>query len=50
MTVGLSAFAACRLWRGLSVRVVYDHGLTNMVEVGESITAQGAYLLLEYRL
>lgn len=48
--VGLSVFAAYRLWRGLSVRVVYDHGLTNLVEVGESVTAQGAYLLLEYRL
>lgn len=48
--VGLSAFAAYRLWRGLSLRVVYDHGLTNLVDVGENVTAQGAYLLLEYRL
>jgi len=48
--VGVSAFVAYRVFRGLSVRLVYDHGLGNLAASGPSVTAQGAYLLIEYRL
>lgn len=48
--VGLSAFVACRLWRDISARLVYDHGLTNIAASGPEVAAQGVYLLIEYRV
>lgn len=49
--VGVSGFFAFRLFRGMSARLVYDHGLGNLSDAaGRKVTAQAAYLLIEYRL
>lgn len=49
--VGVSGFFAVRVWRNLSARIVYDHGLGNLSDdAGRKVTAQAAYLLIEYRL
>lgn len=48
--VGVSAFVGYRLWRGVSVRVVYDHGLTDLSDSPNKVKAQGLYALIEFRL
>lgn len=49
--VGVSGFFAFRFFRGMSARLVYDHGLGNLSDAaGRKVTAQAAYLLIEYRL
>ena len=48
--VGVSGFFALRFFRGMSARLVYDHGLGNLSDAaGRKVTAQAAYLLIEYR-
>lgn len=49
--VGVSAFVACRIWRNLSARLVYDQGLGNLSDdPGRKVTAQAGYILIEYSL
>lgn len=46
--VGVSAFVAWRMWRRIGLRLVYDHGLSNISSAaGYTITPQAAYLLLQ---
>jgi len=49
--VGVSGFFAVQVRRNLSARIVYDHGLGNLSDdAGRKVTAQAAYLLIEYRI
>jgi hypothetical protein len=46
--VGASAFVAWRIWRKVGLRLVYDHGLSNISSAaGYTVTPQAAYLLLQ---
>lgn len=49
--VGVSGFFAFRFFRGMSARLVYDHGLGNLSDSrGKKTTAQAAYILIECSL